>query len=125
MAPATVAAAIETTRLGDLIDRRPRSLSGGEARRAEIALAIARSPRCLLADEPFLGIVPADAERLALAFRRLAHAGCAVVVTGHETGVLLELADDVLWQTAGTTHALGPPATARRHDQLRREYLIA
>ncbi len=122
-AAADVDGAVAAMHLDGLLDRRPPTLSVGEARRAEIALALARSPRCLLADEPFLGIMPADAELVAGAFRALAATGCAVVVTGHETSTLFALGDDVLWQTAGTTHALGAPSDAVRHDQFRREYL--
>jgi len=46
-----------------------------------------------------------------------------VLVTGHEVGTVLDIADDVLWLTAGTTHALGAPQAALAHDPFRREYL--
>ncbi len=115
--------AIELCALGELLDRRPRTFSGGERRRAAVAVAFARRPDCLLADEPFHGIMPLDAEVLTDAFRALARTGCAVVVTGHETPTLLDLADDVLWQTAGTTHPLGPAHVALANDAFRRDYL--
>ncbi len=53
----------------------------------------------------------------------LAGQGSAVVVTGHDVTDLLAVADDVTWMVAGTTHQLGTPAEARRHDQFVREYL--
>ncbi|HEX8243906.1 MAG TPA: ATP-binding cassette domain-containing protein, partial [Longimicrobium sp.] len=74
-----------------------RALSGGEHRRAELAVALLRRPACLLADEPFRGIPPHDADAILRAFREMADAGCAVVVTGHETGWVLQAADEVLW----------------------------
>jgi ABC-type multidrug transport system ATPase subunit len=98
-------------------------LSGGEMKRAEVALAIARAPRCLLADEPFAGISPLDAECILNALRTLRGHGCAIVVSGHEVPSMLEIADEVVWVTAGTTHALGPAVQARRHHQFCREYL--
>ncbi len=109
--------------LRDLLDRKLGTLSGGERRRAELAVAFARSPHCLLADEPFRELMPTEARWIARALRWLADDGCAVVVAGQEADTLLELADVVIWQTAGTTHHLGPPQEAQRHPQFRREYL--
>lgn len=42
----------------------------------------------------------------------------AVIWLGLRAGL-----DTILWQTAGTTHELGSPAEAERHDQFAREYL--
>lgn len=110
-------------RLGGLLAARGDALSGGERRRAEVALAVLRAPACLLADEPFQGVAPLDAEMVGRELRALADAGCAVLATGHETATLLALADQVVWMTSGTTYALGAPADAVRHDHFRREYL--
>ncbi|MEO5590339.1 MAG: ATP-binding cassette domain-containing protein [Gemmatimonadaceae bacterium] len=105
------------------LDKRPFELSGGERRRAEIAAAFVRRPRCLLADEPYRGIAPKDAEDLTAAFSRLAADGVAVVITGHEVPTLLDAADHVTWCTSGTTYELGHPRVATQHDAFRREYL--
>ena len=115
--------ALATLRLEERLDQRPAELSGGERRRAELALAMMRRPRCLLADEPFAGINPSDGEVLAAALREMAREGCAIVVTGHEVPQLLALADSVVWMVAGTTHGLGSAAEAVSHSQFRREYL--
>lgn len=106
-----------------LVERQPHQMSGGERRRAELAIAWAREPICLLADEPLAGIHPRDAEIIASALVAMARSGCAVVVTGHEVPHLMRIADEVVWVTAGTTHGLGTPAAASAHDQFRREYL--
>jgi lipopolysaccharide export system ATP-binding protein len=108
-----------------LVGRTPLELSGGERRRAELAAASIRAPRCLLADEPFTGIAPRDAEVVAAAFRVMAQEGCAIIITGHEVPSLMDTADDVIWMAAGTTHGLGTPEQAAQHDQFRREYLGA
>jgi ABC-type multidrug transport system ATPase subunit len=105
------------------LDRRPQQLSSGERRRAEIAAALVRRPVCLVADEPFRGISPLDAEVLQQAFRGLASGGCAVVITGHELPTLLACSDHITWCVAGTTHELGRPAEAMRHDPFAREYV--
>lgn len=112
-------------RLGvaDALDRRPHELSGGERRRAEVAAALVRRPICLIADEPFRGIAPKDAEDLARVLSEVAAAGMAVVITGHEVAALLDAADHVTWCTSGTTYELGPPQVAAQHREFRREYL--
>lgn len=114
---------LERLELHHRLDQRSTQLSGGERRRAEIALAWIRAPHALLADEPFAAIDPADRELVAQLFREFAQNGCALVITGHEVPQLLGIADDVVWMTAGTTHGLGAPNAAAGHDQFRREYL--
>jgi ABC-type lipopolysaccharide export system ATPase subunit len=116
---------LERLGIGDLLDQTPVQMSGGERRRAEIATAWIRAPRCLLADEPFAGINPSDAEVLAEALRGMAQDGCAIVITGHEVRQLLDTADDIVWMAAGTTHGMGTPEEAIQHEQFRREYLGA
>lgn len=119
----SIDAAAERMGVADHLDRLPHKLSGGELRRAELAAIMVRRPRCVLADEPFRGVAPADAEHLAEAFRQIAATDVAVVVTGHEVPTLLEAADHVTWCTSGTTYELGPPSSAVRDEAFRRGYL--
>ena len=115
--------AIERAAVGPLLDQYAWSLSTGERARVSLALALARRPRVLLADEPLVGIAPADQEKLGMLLRGLATAGAAVVTSGHDTQPLMAISDCVIWSVAGTTHYLGSPARALAHDQFRREYL--
>jgi lipopolysaccharide export system ATP-binding protein len=105
------------------LDVRPRTLSGGERRRCEMAAVFVAGASCVLADEPYRGIAPIDAESLTTAFRALACDGVAVVITGHEVPTLMDAADHVTWCTDGTTYELGPPSSARVHERFAREYL--
>lgn len=115
--------AVELLGLDPHLDKRPWQLSGGERRRAALALALQRRPRCLVADEPMMGITPRDQEVVGRALTVLARKGTAVLVTGHDVEPLFAVADDVVWMVAGTTHGLGSPDQARAHHQFRREYL--
>jgi ABC-type multidrug transport system ATPase subunit len=117
------AEAIDRLGVAPFLDRYPVQISGGERRRVELALALARRPACLLADEPFHGIAPRTAELIVDALRHLRHTGCAVLLTGHEVETILDVADTVVWMSAGTTHALGAPAAARTHHSFRLDYL--
>lgn len=114
---------IETLELGGCLHQAPSTLSGGEQRRASVAVTWLLEPDCLLADEPLRGIDPKDQERIMRAYHAMAQEGCAIVVTGHQAEYLLHEADEVVWMTAGTTHHLGLPAAAREHWQFRREFL--
>ena len=119
----SVEEAAERVGIKHVLDRRPYVLSGGECRRAELAAVLVRRPRCLVADEPYRGIAPKDAEELSTVFRELACSGCAVVLSGHEVHTLLDVADHVTWCESGTTQELGSPTQAKSHEQLRRGYL--
>ena len=119
----SVEEAAERVGIKHVLDKRPYVLSGGECRRAELAAVLVRRPRCLVADEPYRGIAPKDAEELSAVFRELATSGCAVVLSGHEVHTLLDAADHVTWCESGTTQELGSPAQAKSHEQFRRGYL--
>lgn len=109
--------------LAALLDATAESLSAGEVRRVEIALALVRRPLCLLADEPFRSVDPKVCQLLGESFRMLAHQGCAVVITGHEVNLLRPFLDSVTWVTSGTTYSLGSADAAWAHDAFAREYL--
>ncbi len=122
-AGAAVDVAASAMGVGSLIDRKPHQLSSGERRRAELAVAIVRRPRCLLADEPYRNVSPIDAEAISRALRSLAEGGCAVVVTGHEASTFLQDVDHVTWCDSGTTLELGTPDAAMRHERFALGYL--
>lgn len=112
------------TGIADRLMQRPPSLSGGELRRAEVAMALMRRPDCFLADEPYRGIAPYDAEVLSATFRHMAQVGgCGIIITGHDVSTLLAIADRVVWCTDGTTYDLGAPAEACRDWRFRQGYL--
>jgi ABC-type multidrug transport system ATPase subunit len=115
--------AVDRAGVRAFLDRRPASLSGGERRRVDLAAALVRRPVCLVADEPYRGIAPLDAELVTEVFRDLAASGCAVVATGHETPILLAAADHVTWCTDGTTYELGARVAAEANERFQREYL--
>jgi ABC-type multidrug transport system ATPase subunit len=109
--------------LPELEDQTPTQLSVGQLRRATLALPLLRNPAVLLADEPLRGIDPTGAERLLAAMQRLARNGAAIVVSGHEVTTLMEFTDDVVWCTAGTTHAFASPGAAAVDWAFQREFL--
>ncbi|MES2523868.1 MAG: ATP-binding cassette domain-containing protein [Gemmatimonadota bacterium] len=123
--PVDVGTIAGTLGIAGCLDKRPATLSGGERRRAEVAVALARRPDVLIADEPLRGINPIDAGIILGALRALAQEGAAVVVTGHETPLLLPACDHVTWCNAGTTREFSSEAAAMNDFAFRRDYLPA
>lgn len=119
----SVVEVVDMLELGHCVNQLPVSLSGGEQRRASVAVTWLLAPQCLLADEPLRGIDPKDQERIMEVYRSMARSGCGIVVTGHQADYLMHEADVVVWVTAGTTHNLGSAHAARQHWQFRREFL--
>ncbi|MDR2665746.1 MAG: ABC transporter ATP-binding protein [Oscillospiraceae bacterium] len=62
----------------------PRSLSGGEARRAAIARSLAADPALLVADEPTGDLDPASADAVMRLFSQASARGAAVIVVTHD-----------------------------------------
>lgn len=78
---------LERLGIGDHADALPSQLSGGEAARAGLAVALAAAPDILICDEP-TAEVDAETERCILEFldeRR--RGGCAVLVATHSASV--------------------------------------
>jgi molybdate transport system ATP-binding protein len=68
--------AVELLGLGELLDRRVDTLSGGEAQRVAIARALLRSPRVVLMDEPIASLDRARRDEI-LPFLDRLHAALA------------------------------------------------
>jgi len=70
-------------RIGHVKDQRGASLSGGERRRAEIARALAVSPKFILLDEPFTGVDPMAIDDIQNIVLDLKKKNIGVIITDH------------------------------------------
>jgi putative ABC transport system ATP-binding protein len=73
--------------LGDRASARPTTLSGGEAARAGLAVALANDPPVVLADEPTGEVDLVNESRVLDLFRRGTEAGAGVLVVTHSARV--------------------------------------
>lgn len=96
--------------VGELADRRPGRLSGGQAQRVALARALATEPEILLLDEPFSGldVTVAAAARIELRTHLDAFAGITVLVT-HDAVDALTLGNRMLVLQDGAVAQSGTP----------------
>lgn len=119
-APRSVADCVSLAGLQGLLPRRYGSLSGGQQRRVQFALAICGRPRLLCLDEPTTGLDIEARQGLWRAIRELVADGCAVLLTTHYLEEAEALADHVAVIDRGRMVAEGSVAQIRAHVVQRR-----
>jgi len=85
--PAAAAGLLEAVALAGRARAWPAALSGGEAARAGLAVALANDPAIVLADEPTGELDAANEQRVLALLTERADAGGAVVVVSHSPAV--------------------------------------
>jgi oligopeptide/dipeptide ABC transporter ATP-binding protein len=100
--------AVELLRLVGIADSEtkahayPHEMSGGQAQRVMIAMALALKPQLLLADEPTTALdVTIQAQILDLMRELRSQLGTSVILITHDLGVIAEMADRVAVMYAG------------------------
>ncbi len=105
-----VAQVLDELGLTQHADTRVDKLSGGQRKRASVALELLTGPSLLILDEPTSGLDPALDLQVMTMLRQLADAGRVVLVVTHSL-TYLDVCDQVLLMApGGKTAFLGPPA---------------
>jgi len=110
--------------LASRADAPVRSLSHGEQRQLEIALALAGRPRLLLLDEPTAGLSPAESALMAGLLARLDRA-ITVLIIEHDMDIALEIARHVTVLHYGRVIADGTRDEVKANPLVREIYLGA
>lgn len=96
----------------------PSELSGGMARRVDLARTVALDPMLIMYDEPFAGLDPISLRVVGDLIRRLNDAlGATSVVVTHDVQESLKIVDYVYFMENGAIAAEGTPEEIRASDK--------
>ena len=98
------------------------SMSHGEHRQLEIAMALATAPRMLLLDEPMAGMGPEESVRMIALLRELKR-DMTILLIEHDMDAVFALADRISVLVYGRVIASGEPAAIRANADVRKAYL--
>lgn len=114
--------ALDRSGLGAMADVIAGTLSHGQARLLEIAMARTGNPPVLLLDEPLAGLGPEESAPVAALLRDLAK-DHAVLLIEHDMDVVFAVADIVTVMVNGRVLARGAPEDIRTSADVRDAYL--
>jgi branched-chain amino acid transport system ATP-binding protein len=100
------------------------TLSHGDRKKLELAVALANQPRLLFLDEPTAGMAANERVEAIRMVRRIAdERDLTVVFTEHDMQVVFAVADRISVLHQGRIIAEGPPAEVRQSEDVQRVYL--
>jgi branched-chain amino acid transport system ATP-binding protein len=110
--------------LATVADAQAQTLSHGDQRILEVALALATRPRLLLLDEPTAGMSPAETGRMVSLVTGLAEArGLTVVLSEHDMDIVFGISDEVTVMHRGSVISRGTPGEVQEDPQVAEVYL--
>jgi len=111
--------------LGGKGDLAPAELSVADARRLELAKALALRPRVLLLDEVLAGLRPGEIDPALELIDSLRRDGLALMMVEHVIHAITAIADEVMVLHHGEVLTRGEPATVLSDDRVIEAYLGA
>ncbi len=108
-----IAELIELMGMGDWIDRRCGSYSGGMRRRLDLAAGLLHSPQVLVLDEPTVGLDIESRAAIWQVLRQLRDGGTTVLLSSHYLEEVDALADRLAIIESGTVIAEGAPSSLK------------
>jgi branched-chain amino acid transport system ATP-binding protein len=109
-------------RLGERLDQRAGTMSGGEQQMLALARAYVCNPKVVLLDEVSMGLAPKVVDEIFVYLRQLASTGISLLVVEQYVARALELADYVYILDRGRLTYVGEPAEISE-DTIAHSYL--
>jgi len=100
---------IEICKLEDILDHRNNRISGGQAQRLMLALALVNKPQLVFLDEPSTGLDPQARRYLWEIIQGIKEAGKTIVLTTHSMDEAEYLCDEIAIMDHGRIIARGTP----------------
>jgi ABC-2 type transport system ATP-binding protein len=123
--PRDVEEVLQLAGLDDKADARSRTLSGGQLRRLDFALALVGDPELIFLDEPTTGFDPAARRDAWETVKNLREGGKTILLTTHYLDEAQALADRVAIVKDGRVLAVGPPQELMAHPPGAAQYTIS
>lgn len=99
------------------------SLSGGEQQMLAIGRALMAKPKCLLLDEPSLGIAPLVVKGIGEIIKRINADGVSIILVEQNARMALRLVEYAYVLESGQIALEGPAGDLLHNDYVRRAYL--
>ena len=100
------------------------SLSHGDQRVLEIAIALGNDPKMLILDEPTAGMSPEETSATMELIKRLAEErGLTILFCEHDMDVVFSVAQGIMVMHQGRTLIQGKPQQVRENEEVMRAYL--
>ena len=114
---------LEQLQLADRADALASSLAYGDARRLEIARALAGEPCLLLLDEPAAGMNEAETAQLTRDIQKIRSSISSILLIEHDMGLIRALSDRIVAMDYGKKIAEGSAREVLEHPEVLRAYL--
>lgn len=100
------------------------TLSYGDQRILEIAIALGSSPELLLLDEPTAGMGPEETKSTVELIKRLVtELGLTVLIVEHDMDVVFSISETIIVLHQGMVLAQGEPDEVRHNEMVQKVYL--
>ncbi len=104
-------------------DRICGSLSHGEQKVLEIAIALGSNPRLLILDEPTAGMSPEETASTIGLLEKLNKDGLTILFCEHDIELVFSFSNRIMVMQQGITIVQGPPDEVRQNREVREAYL--